>query len=155
MREYAAANREPLVRLGLGGVIAWLSLRLLSKTYENAHVTAESARLAATSRAILDVHESPAWLSATADAIAQAPPASRATTLRDHLATARVDAAEAVQRGAANGSSVRNASALASALESAPAARAPVPAPPPPPSLVSPKALTADAPVPVIRRGII
>lgn len=32
MREYARANKEPLVRIGLGSIIAWLSLRLLAKT---------------------------------------------------------------------------------------------------------------------------
>ena len=31
-RHFYAANREPLLRLGLGVTIAWLSLRLLSKT---------------------------------------------------------------------------------------------------------------------------
>jgi hypothetical protein len=151
IREYAASNREPLVRLGLGSVIAWLSLRLLSKTYETVHVTAESARVAAASRAILEVHESPSWLSTTADAVARAAPASRATTLRELLAAARVDAEMAVARGAASGDRVRDASALAKATEASASASTLAQAPPARASSSS----DGKSPAAQIRSGII
>ena len=32
IRAYARANKEPLIRIGMGSIIAWLSLRLLAKT---------------------------------------------------------------------------------------------------------------------------
>ncbi len=32
LRDYAARHREPLLRIGLGAVVGWLSLRLLAKT---------------------------------------------------------------------------------------------------------------------------
>jgi hypothetical protein len=64
-RAFYAANREPLFRLGLGSSVLYLSLRLLSKTYESTQL-AEDLERVTREKATLESHlVSPQWLSDT------------------------------------------------------------------------------------------
>jgi hypothetical protein len=98
---FYAANREPLLRLGLGATIAWLSLRLLARTYECAALAEDLALSSRTHAQLVARFSSAPWLSATAGAVAAAPPGAREAALGAALgAAAREAAAAAAAEGA-------------------------------------------------------
>ena len=85
---FYSSNREPLLRLGLGATIAWLSLRLLAKHHEHAHLAGASERASRERAQLLSYFASASWLSATSAAVASALPGAR-------------EAADAADEGAA------------------------------------------------------
>lgn len=98
---FYASNREPLLRLGLGATIAWLSLRLLAKHHEHAQLAGASERASRERAQLLSYFVSASWLSATSGAVASAPPGAREAALGAALAAAVRGAADAADEGAA------------------------------------------------------
>lgn len=77
-RAFYAANREPLFRLGLGSSVLYLSLRLLSKTYESTQL-AEDLERVTREKVTLESHlVSPQWLSDTVASVCEATPSGGA-----------------------------------------------------------------------------
>ena len=118
-RAFYAANREPLLRLALGSTVAYLSLRLLSKSYEAAQL-AEDLERAARWRAHVEaslLHPdflrataarvcsggggSPPGASASASASASSGGSGSEAALREALAGALEGAAGALAQAAA------------------------------------------------------
>jgi len=99
---FYAANREPLLRLGFGATIAWLSLRLLSKSYECSQLAEGAAQATRAHAQLLSRFSSDPWLGATSAMVAAAAPGARAAALGAALSAAARDAAEgAAAEGAA------------------------------------------------------
>jgi hypothetical protein len=98
---FYSSNREPLLRLGLGATIAWLSLRLLAKHHEHAHLAGASERASRERAQLLSYFASASWLSATSAAVASALPGAREAALGAALAAAVRGAADAADEGAA------------------------------------------------------
>lgn len=111
-RAFYAANREPLFRLGLGSSVLYLSLRLLSKTYESTQL-AEDLERVTREKVTLESHlVSPQWLSDTVASVCGAAPSggAREAALLRGLEKAReasaLSAREAAIKAAGGGRSL-------------------------------------------------
>jgi len=109
-RAYYARNREPILRLGYGVVVVWLSLRLLSKHYECRQLADDLERVTREKASFEASVARPEWLQHTVASICKAGAVGGAEVLVGALASAHNDAERSVREflGAKVGSKLEN-----------------------------------------------